>query len=419
MNDREVLEERYGLVMDRIREIPGETLNDGRLKDYFDFCARFLLLIDDTAAFLEGDGLRKADLEELERRNQALYADILPDHYEKSYGNPAWAVRELGEERGRPLCALYAELRSLIGFVYEGRQEEIVIRMELFVEVYASFVCAQDCGEEPPSGKEIRDIFYWFAWDYAEPASMRRLREQLCPEECAVLPLIMESDLTDLRYLYGFGEYVGEAEMDTAAFLAGLPEETIRAVADTCTERYRMEFEAAGRDLSKKKTVALYYRLGFERILRRVIDNFAEMGLRSTVFRSAGSVLDGRRAEKVGSGFCGGIPNRQYDYDHGEDRAVFFDKKYANRKLEALRAAYEENREAAAGFAGPAMVESFGETDFQPIIKKEAFQLSGEQKRLWMKYRAGAGQLRREYISEEKISLIMLPGREELLHKSE
>ena len=389
MSDREVLKERYELVVDRIRMILHEKLSDDKLKAYFDFCADFLMMIDDTVAFLARDGLRKADLEELERRNHALYADILPENYEKSYGNPAVAVRELGMERGNLLSVLYAELRSLIGFVYEGRTEEIVIRMELFVEVYAAFVYAEDCGEDPPSGKDIRDIFYWFACDYA-------------------LPLIMKSDLQDIRYLYGYGEYVGENEKETAVFLAGLPEETIAAMADTYTEGYRIGFEITGRDLSKKKAVAVYYRLGFERMMRRAVENFAGMGLKPVAVRSAYSVLDIRGASRGRSGFCGGIPNMQYDYDHKDDRAVFFDRNYVNRRLEAGRAAYEENRRAAAEYAGPAVVETFGEKDFHPITKKEAFQLSGEQNRLWVEYRAKAGQLQREYIPEEETSFTII-----------
>ncbi|WP_276950197.1 aminopeptidase [Acetatifactor muris] len=408
MNDREVLKERYELVMDRVRMIFQEKFSDNTLKAYFDFCAEFLLMIDDTAAFLAEDGLRKADLEELERRNHALYADILPEHYEESYGNPAAAVRKLGADRGSLLSALYAELRSLIGFVYEGRTEELVIRMELFVEVYAAFACAEDCGDALPSGNDIRDIFYWFACDYAEMAARRRTREQLCPEACFALPLIMESDLRDIRYLYGYGEYVGENERETAAFLAGLPEETIAAMADTYTEGYRIGFEITGRDLSKKKAVALYYRLGFERMMRRAVENFAGMGLEPVAVRSAYSVLDFRGAGRGRSGFCGGIPNMQYDYDHKDDRAVFFDRNYVNRRLEAGRAAYEENRKAAAEYAGPAVVETFGEKDFHPITKKEAFQLSGEQNRLWVEYRAKAGQLQREYIPEEETSFTII-----------
>ena len=131
-----MIEERFRLAADRIREIPGEPLGRENLEAYFSFCAQFLLMLEETYFFLKKGGLETASLEELQRRNRALYADILPEHYEESYGNPAYAVGELGEDTGRELCFLYAELRSLIGCVYEDRLEDVVIRMELFLEVY-------------------------------------------------------------------------------------------------------------------------------------------------------------------------------------------------------------------------------------------------------------------------------------------
>ena len=39
-------------------------------------------------------------MEELEARNQALYADIRPQAYETSYANPEYTLKMLGEEFG-------------------------------------------------------------------------------------------------------------------------------------------------------------------------------------------------------------------------------------------------------------------------------------------------------------------------------
>ena len=67
----DILQERYGLVTERIRGIPEERLGHGELEAYFCFCAEFLMMIDDTVKFLEGGGLETAPLEELQRRNHA------------------------------------------------------------------------------------------------------------------------------------------------------------------------------------------------------------------------------------------------------------------------------------------------------------------------------------------------------------
>ena len=133
MEERELLLERLELAILRIREIPGEDFRGAELlpwKEYFTTVAKFLQLIEDTRQFLEQGKQATATLEELQQRNHALYEDILPENYENSFANPAYAVKMLGEEFGALAAFLYTEMRSLIGFTYEGRLEELVIRMK-------------------------------------------------------------------------------------------------------------------------------------------------------------------------------------------------------------------------------------------------------------------------------------------------
>ena len=55
-----------------------------------------------------------------------------------------------------------------------------------------------------------------------------RIRSGMDPAMDFAVKKIMESDLTNLRYLYQFGEYVTSQEEDTATFLNSLPEEEIQ-----------------------------------------------------------------------------------------------------------------------------------------------------------------------------------------------
>ena len=320
MEERELLSERLELALERIREIPGEDWQGEELqpwKEYFTAVAKFLLLIEENRQFLEQDGLKTASIEELKQRNYALYEDILPEHYEYSFANPAAAVRELGEEFGAMMSFLYTEMRSLIGFTYEGRLEELVIRMELFSEVYAAFVYEEQENHKLPSRESIREILYWFVSDYADVAAEARVRELVCPENNFAAEILLTADLTDLRYLYAYGEYVGENELKMAEFMNSLPEETIYTMADTYTEGYRIGFEVTGKDLSKKTTVDVRYQLGFERMMRRSLENFEKMGLKPVIYRAATSILYNPSIYK--NGFYSVSPNRQYEFDHKDD----------------------------------------------------------------------------------------------------
>lgn len=409
MEEKELLQERLELALDRIREIPGDDWQGEGLqpwREYFTVVAKFLLLIEDNRKFLEQGGLKTAALEELQQRNHELYEDILPENYENSFANPTFAVRALGEEFGALASFLYTEMRSLIGFTYEGRLEELVIRMELFSEVYAAFVYEQQENHKLPTYASVREILYWFVSDYADVAAEERVREMVCPENNFAAAILRTADLTDLRYLYAYGEYVGENEWKMAKFMNSLSEETIHTMADTYTEGYRIGFEVTGKDLSKKDTVDVRYQLGFERMMRRALENFEKMGLQPVIYRAASSILYNPSIYK--NGFYSVSPNRQYEFDHKDDKALFLDKMYCSRKLEVMHTAFEKYKKEARGYAGPAVVETFGEREFEPVNKPEALKLTDEQSALMVEHRTQMGQLQRQYIIEEERSFTII-----------
>ena len=409
MEEREILQERLELALLRIREIPGEDFQGAELlpwKEYFTTVAKFLLLIEDTRQFLEQGKQATATLEELQQRNRALYEDILPENYENSFANPAYAVKMLGEEFGVLVSFLYTEMRSLIGFTYEGRLDELVIRMELFSEVYAAFVYEQQENHKLPTYAAIREILYWFVSDYADVAAEERVREMVCPENNFAAAILRTADFTDLRYLYAYGEYVGENELKMAEFMNSLPEETVHTMADTYTEGYRIGFEVTGKDLSKKAVVDVRYQLGFERMMRRALENFEKMGLQPVIYRAASSILYNPSIYK--NGFYSVSLNRQYEFDHKDDKALFLDKMYCSRKLEVMHTAFEKYKKEARGYAGPAVVETFGEKEFEPVNKPESLKMTDEQSALLVENRTQMGQLQRQYIIEEERSFTII-----------
>ena len=323
-------EERYRLAIGRIREMKKETSVNERFRDYFRKMAEFFIMIDELKESLESGSYQAASLAELGYWNKRLYQDILPENYEMSYGNPTFAAKRLGEDYGKILCFLYGEMRGAVVYAFEDRAEYLDILMELLIEVYNQF---EETGL--PEIRNIKDTIYWYASDYCDVFVADRIKEQVCPEESLAVKLILESDLTSPRYLYQFGEYISENERKTAEHLGNLDESAIQKMADTCTEGYRRGFVNTGKDLSKKASVNIRYVLGFERVIRKVIENFEAMGLKPIIYRSAVSALTKRQHLKIG--YYGGIANKQYDYDHKDDQALFLDKQFAERKLEVIQ----------------------------------------------------------------------------------
>ena len=399
-----MVEERYNLVVDRIGDIKEERTVDVKFRDYFVKVAEFIHLIDGTKKKIEDHTFDGMQIEELAAWNKKLYSDILPEHYRESYANPDYAVAQLGEAYGSTLSALYAEIRAAIVYVYEKKTEYLDILFELFIEVYNQFE-----EEEMPEPHVLKEILYWYASDYCDVFVADRIHEQVDATQSFAADLILGSDLADLRYLYRFGEYISDSELTTAKYLLSLDETTIQKMADVYTEGYRIGFVNTGKDLSKKKTVNIRYVLGFERVVKKAIENFDKMGLKPIIYRSGVSMLTKRQHLKIG--YYGAIANKQYEYDHRNDQALFLDKKFVERKLEVIATTYEHLKEEAGAFAGPACIEMFGEVPFVPEQKETALKLSEKQKELSVFFDGRQSRLTNTYIpgDERSFTIIAYP----------
>ena len=392
--------QRHGLSVGRMEQIVIENTVPEEYQPYFQECAVFLLELEVIRSKAASGSWAELSLEEMQEYNSRLYDRILPQNYEKSFASPVYACSVFGQEMGRILSMLYAELRSGIAYAFENRMDYLTILNELLIEVY-------NCFEgQVPEYKTVKEILYWYASDYCDVFLADRIEEQLYPERSFAADRILHADLEDERYLYGFGEYITENELGTARHLAALPEETVQKMADVYTEGYRIGFINTGKDLSKKSVVCIRYCLGFERVVRRAIDNFEKMGLRPVIYRAASSVIT--RKEQIRIGYYGAIPNKQYEYDHRSDQALFLDKRYVERKLDVLRNVYEKNKDQAAQFAGPAVIETFGEKPFSPEVHEEAFSYSKAQQELVLMYDSKSGQITNQYIKGEERSFTII-----------
>ena len=82
-----------------------------RFRAYFKGTAAFIVKTEEVLRQVLNDSFCSQSRETLQKINEALYEDILPEHYKKSYANPDYACITLGEEYGTLLSMLYAELR--------------------------------------------------------------------------------------------------------------------------------------------------------------------------------------------------------------------------------------------------------------------------------------------------------------------
>ena len=401
--ENEAVKERHELALERIGQFKTEETVAEPYRSYFRKAAEFIMLAEKVYGMQERGELEALSLDEAKKLNIKLYEDVLPGNYEESFCNPAFAVAALGRDFGQYLAFLLTEIRGMIVYAYESRLTDMTILEEVLIEVYNLFE------SEEPELKEVKEVLYYFVSDFCDVMLTYRVRETLDPSLDFAKSIIMDSDLTDLRYLYRFGEYISDSELKIAAFLNSLPEETVRKMADTYTEGIRKGFVASGRSYKSKKTVQIRYHIGFERMIRMAVENFRKLGLEPVISRAAVGTVN--RAAARTNGYHGTPANRQYDYDHRYDNAIYMDKAFKERKLSVLKVAYEECRTLARAYAGPAVLETFGEEGFTPENKKEAFALSEKQEKLLLSYSNESMQIADAYVPgmETSFTIIAFP----------
>lgn len=151
------LKERYELAMERIEQIKDEHILPAIWDAYF----------VEEAAFLESvkeDGPQRGEVNM--KNTDSTYMQTI-----------------FGEEYGPLLAAVAEEMRSMVAPAEEEYAEEMVIRPELFVELYGACVCEWQESGRMPGYETLKEIVYWYVSDYTDIIMERQFRERMASQE--------------------------------------------------------------------------------------------------------------------------------------------------------------------------------------------------------------------------------------------
>ena len=383
--------EKFELASLRIGQIQEENTVKEQFRDFFVDTSRYIMDIAKVLIASEYDGLRNMSMSELKDIHDKLYNDVLPENYEESYANPEYMEKKYGEIFGKYMCYLYVSVRKMIPYAFTYRVSEVTIYMQLFIEIYNIFEGTELSDDE--IAKELKSAIYWFESDYTDVFFEDRIREQLDLSLNFYYRLIMENDLSDVRYLYQYGKHVSENELKVAEYLNTLSEDEIYSIAKTYTEGFRRGFIMGRKDMSIKDRVEIRYPLGFERVVKCAIEQFDKMGLKS-IIREPGITTT--------------PVNKQMNYDHKFDFGLYADKAIFDRKLAIAKATFEKYKKEASLKAGPAVIETFGENPFSPINKSCNIKLDDKQQKLNASYENSYVQIYYEYIKGDETSFTII-----------
>ncbi len=397
-NDAEDIKERLELCTERLTAMAKEETVPEEYRAFFRAQAEKLLLFFSYGKEAEDGSFYKQSLEVCRKRFDELYRDVLPENYGESFANPKYTVKLFGKRYGRLFAYLAAKFNAQIFYAAEGNLLFPVMAAELLIEIYNYF---EEFHEY--TFKECREALYSFETDNAELYQAWRAREQFDPENTFVKDIIQGADGTDLRYLYRYGEYITENEFGVAKFLQGLDEETIKTAAENVVGGYLRGFQVMRVPLESGQTVGLRYAIGFERVMKEVIRLLEKEGL---FVASVRTPVAGRHARKAG--YTVTNVNIQYDYDHRNDEGLLADKMWYERKETALRRVYETNKDRLAKYAGPLVLETFGERQPLPENVEEAIVLDKRQQRLKVEATGRLGAMVEQYIPSDQTSFTIV-----------
>lgn len=381
----------YEAVLEQIRDIHRETggcdkcPGKKQLCGFFHHTAGLILELSELEKRLDEDYFATRTLEQLLAENHALYREFLPENYETSYANPAYAVKLLGDGMGQLLSALYMKYHAYIAHAFKHRVYRMEEGSRLLIEV---FEYIKGTEVRPEGVKEILN-----RWEHTqlERDWEVNLQEYYGPDYGFYTDTIMNADLDDLRYLFRLGEYITENELRMARFLASYPQGELVSLTGAIAYAYEEGFRREGKDRKGRHTVRIFYTAGQERIARELIKDFERRGFQGFVYQAASTDV-----------------NKQMTYDHRFDNAVYLDEEYVRLTSEAYEKAAGKYKGILHAYSGIMYFEKFGEPPFAPQSKPECLKLSEEQSGLFQQYNTNILSLRDRFVPKTESSFCMV-----------
>ena len=387
--------ERFELATERISQIKDDKELPEQLQAYFNQVADYVMTVLPVMERAIDGTIGERTIEQCQADNDAIFAIYESEAYEKSFLCPTYAVAELGQELGGVLSAVFYKVTNIVQAAFAGRVDRFTIYCELLLQVYG--LCQME-EEDKYRRESVVDALYSFTHDYSQMFISENLISMIDPDYDFYTNIIMKDDLSDDRYMYKYGMYIGPNERQIAAHLRSMPHEDVVAMARTYVEGYIKGFETTCKDISIKDTVGVEAPVGFELMTREAIRLFDEAGLASTV----------RFGGTTSRNLYSSVPNKQCEYDHKDDRAYYWDKGMADRMLEVQKNTLEKHKDLAAVYGGPAVIETFGEVPFEPVNREANASYTDKQDELNVYYMSNNGQITNQYIKGEERSFTII-----------
>jgi len=282
-SENEATGETYRKSLSAVRGICDHTAN---LKDaggkvelcrFFNKTGKFILELAEKETKWCREYFLGSSFDDLMEENNALFHELVPENYHKSYLNPAWCAGVLGLEVAQLLCFLSVRAREDIANALFHRTCRMVgtnqLFTDLFNEVEANGVSHEGLRrhiekheKRDRTNELIAYLVHYFSKDFT-----------YCRD------IVMQTDLDNFNYLFMYGCHIGDYELQTAQFLRDYPEHKIEDLARQVVAAYERGFVVNGKDPFKRPVAGIGFQVGQERIVREMVKALEGKGLSGVV----------------------------------------------------------------------------------------------------------------------------------------
>lgn len=385
---------RFETALNTVRDLFDESKNGkSELDHYIQKSSSFIL---EMAKLMEEVGeayFTEHSFEQLLELNRNYYQDIIGDAYQVSYANPAFCSERFQEKKGQILAYLYTQIRQFVAFAFEKDQASMTWNMEVFIKCMRSI---KENGKEEDLIEIVRKDALEDIEDKLELSYLRRFSNEF---DC-YSKIIKNIDLTDTRYIFRYGMYISDNEVKLLDFFAQVEPSIVKNLARTYVEAFVRGFERNDVDLAKKRTVNMGYQIGFEAMMKEAYQLLQEHHLEPLVYYDVKGVARPRIMNTK--------PSKQMEYDHRFDDALYFTTELAEVMMKTWEKIFARHEESLRQFAGPAIVEVFGEKPFVPVSNDYAISYSKEMQSMKSDYTNSYQSLFSNYLPGSDYSFVLI-----------
>ena len=343
-----------------------------KYKSFIEQFSNFKTILEEQIEILKNpDYFQKTTIENLFEQNNQLYKNILPEYYEKSYVNPAYAIKQYGNEGG-VLAAIFYEFRNLINYIFTYNHVVIDHYLTFSEQVLESL--------QKENFQKAESVFYKFLRKKSE---FDQIEQQFC--NLTYDKIVNEADQS-LKYIFKYGCYVNQSEIDTAKAFQQWDKEKIKKSGKVIANAYDKGFVMACKNRGDRVITKVIYHLGQGPLALEVCKSLRKIGYEPKVTELL----------HIGA-------NPQADLDHKDDLALILNQNYLDefKKHKEYIHNYQQTLSKVAGFV---RLLQFGNQDILPALRETTIKYSKEQKMMVKEIVGYERRLLSQYMPKSEMS---------------